>query len=97
MEMCLQAKRIMARLKCLCGNLLSNSSNPEIEYEVFNDEEMMELIDRSEKELGAALNYGGPKVSMWKCPNCKRLAIFEAHNDIVLQWYKPEKTNNSNW
>lgn len=87
----------MSRLKCLCGNLLSNSGNPEIEYVVFNQTEMSELADRSEKEKGAVLNYAGPRISMWKCDKCKRLAFFEPQNDTVLQWYKPEKTNNSDW
>lgn len=87
----------MARIKCICGENLSNSSNPEIEYDVFSESEYLELVEKSEKELGAVMNYGNPKLSFWKCYSCNRLIFFEANNDTPIQWYRPEVTNNNQW
>lgn len=84
----------MSRIKCKCGELLSNSNSPEIEYKLFNEEEWLLLLDRSEKE--PVINIDVDKHSIWKCPTCRRLYIFEEYNDKP-QVYKLEVDNNIEW
>ena len=87
----------MARIACLCGNELSNSNTPGIQYMVHNDSEWIELATISENQKGAVLDHGRPRITFWKCNICNRIVFFERKNDKPLQWYKPEITNNKNW
>ena len=84
----------MARLQCKCGEELSNSNNPEVEYNVFSDSEWNTLIDRTESGE-KPLDFEGYKISFWKCTSCSRLYFFEPQNDIPLHIYKVE--NRREW
>ena len=84
----------MSRIKCLCGEILSNSTNPNIEYKLFSDNEWIEFLDRAEKE--PAINIDTDKYSLWKCPKCQRIYIFEEYNDNP-QIYKLEVDNGIKW
>lgn len=85
----------MSRITCKCGEVLSNSANPEIEYKVFNDDEWLELMD---SEIHNPLvDIKEPKITFWKCTNCERLFIFEGNNDAPLSVYKAESINKGSW
>lgn len=86
----------MARLECECGFILSNSNNPEIQYQIFSDSEWLEVLDRTD-EGEKLINLSINKIIMWKCSNCKRLHLFEKNNDIPVHTYKIEKSNGGDW
>ena len=80
----------MSRITCRCGEWLSNSNNPEIEFTVFSDEEWIELLDRTDQGE-KLINLDVSKTTFWKCPNCGRLIFFEDYIDTPIAIYKPEK------
>lgn len=84
----------MSRMKCKCGESLSNSNNPEIEYEVFSNEEWINVLDRID-EGEELINISGNKLEFWKCPSCKRLYFFENGNNYPIGIYKLEE--GSGW
>lgn len=77
----------MARLKCKCGTVLSNSIDPKIEYLLFSDDEWMKLLNMG-KINDPAVEIEEPKVHLWKCLTCFRLYIFKAGVDAPIQVYK---------
>lgn len=86
----------MARLRCKCGEELSNSTNPEIQYKLFTDKEWLTAIDKS--EIGEKLlDIGRGKYTIWKCPNCERLYIFQYQKDTPLRIYNMEVNNGGDW
>lgn len=83
----------MARLQCKCGQQLSNSTNPEIEYKVFSDEEWISLLDRTDAGENP-INFVGNSVFFWKCLNCKRLYFFKDNLDKPVAVYQEEINND---
>lgn len=77
----------MARLSCKCGEQLSNSNNPEIEYIVFSDGEWNTLIDRTENGE-KPMDFDGYSEFYWKCRNCGRLHFFKDSIDNTIAVYK---------
>ena len=65
----------MSRMTCKCGEDLSNSNNPEIEYKVFSDHDWNNLIDRTEAGE-KPLDFTGTEMTFWKCNHCQRLYFF---------------------
>ncbi|GGI57742.1 hypothetical protein [Winogradskyella haliclonae] len=84
----------MARFNCKCGESLSNSTNPNIEYKIFSNNEWDNLIDRTENGE-KPLDFDGYTVHFWKCPNCKRLYFFNNSSDKPSQVYKLEEEDGS--
>lgn len=80
----------MARLNCKCGQLLSNSNNPEIEFKVFSDDEWIELLNRAE-EGEKVINLSVDKTHYWKCSKCGRLYFFKNEVDEPIAIYKLEE------
>lgn len=80
----------MSGILCKCGKAMSNSSNPEIQYTVFSDEEWISALDRTERGE-SLLDFAGSQTKFWKCPNCKRLYFWEYQNDYPLAIYKLEE------
>jgi len=79
----------MARIKCKCGEELSNSANPEIQFKVFSEEEWSGLMDK--KINDPIIDIDHPKLEYWKCTNCSRLIMFEDGKDAPIAWYKKEE------
>jgi hypothetical protein len=86
----------MARLQCACGNVISNSTEPETEFRVFGDHEWEKLLT----QLDSVIMYEDlkwPKIKMWRCKECYRIYVFERQNDTPLQIYIPEVNNQVDW
>lgn len=82
----------MSGILCKCGKAMSNSSNPEIQYIVFSDEEWISALDRIDQ--GERIHdFDGYEITFWKCPSCKRLYFWEYQNDHPLAIYKLEEKN----
>ena len=77
---------IMAKIKCVCGNVLSNTLFPnEIEGMLLTSEDL-EFIDSKDcieiDEIGR---------DVWECDQCGRLAInFPDRRSNTVKWYRPE-------
>lgn len=81
----------MARIKCKCKTVISNSSNPEIEYLVFGDEEWSGLLDM---KISNALDIPLPAIHFWKCPNCSRIILFNESNTPIAIYKLEEGAEN---
>ncbi len=79
----------MARLVCFCGQELSNSTRPEIEYKVFSDDEWLRLM--SSKINDPVVDIEWPELYIWKCFGCGRLHMFKGNDDKQVAIYIPEK------
>lgn len=77
----------MARFECKCGETLSNSMAPnDIELRVYTDKEWDEIINY---EVLDPIEIPSPKYSVWRCPNCERIYVFDG--DEVIKTYVIEK------
>lgn len=85
----------MSRLACKCGEELSNSNNPEIVYEVFSNNEWLDLTKRLYETHVRDIDF--PRLELWKCTACQRLYFFEAGNDTPLKVFKLEEDNDKTW
>ena len=83
----------MARLKCICGESLSNSTDPIIQFHPFSDKEWIELMSVGKID---PIYIKWPKLEFWKCTNCGRLHFFVEGRDEVLARYKLEE-GTSDW
>ena len=80
----------MARLKCLCGNSLSNVCSPnEMEGYLLTDMDMEFDDDKS------CLDIMDIARCVWECDKCGRLAFnFPNKDSDTVKWYKPENGEN---
>jgi len=63
------------RCLCECGETLSNSQNPDIEYYVYSDKEWLDIAE--DETITNSLLIPFPNHTAWLCPNCKRLHIWK--------------------
>lgn len=84
------------RIQCICGNYLSNSNNPEIQYKVHSDSEWITLLDETENGKNV-WEVGLPRIFIWKCPECERLIVNESQRDEPIAIYKLEVRNKGEW
>lgn len=73
----------MAKLGCLCGNVLSNNSSPEDNIGTIITEKMEARFYNTSMSL-----YNLPSIEVWECRECGRLALITDNNKTF--WYKPE-------
>ena len=68
----------MAAFWCECGERLSNSQTPDIDYLVFSDKEWINIIEDENitEPLQILANYY-PEHTAWLCPKCKRIHIWK--------------------
>lgn len=77
---------------------MSNSTHPDVEYSLVSHAQWNNLAERTENgENFVDIEDSILTNSLWKCPSCQRIYIFEDGNDVPLQVYNLEKNNNSNW
>lgn len=87
----------MAKFECKCGNYLSNSINPEIEYRIYSDEEWIRIVEDESIVEPILIPY--PKHTLWVCPKCERAylwkydSIDEDSSNKVQRVYIPEDTD----
>ena len=68
----------MARTTCKCGEVLSNHSIPnDIQLIVYTDKEWDKIPD--------------PQYDVWRCPNCKRIAVYDWENPYPVMKYVLEE------
>lgn len=72
----------MARLKCICGNTLTNGSYPSRHHGDIVTQNVMENY-----EIAGSL-VGVPTIDVWECPECKALALFLPRKHEA-NWYTP--------
>ena len=63
------------RFGCDCGELLSNSQNPNIEYRVYSDKEWIDIVENDNITSPLLVPY--PDHTAWICPKCRRLHIWK--------------------
>ena len=80
----------MARLSCKCGYSMWNGICPnDIEYWVYSDRQMDSILDKdtiSTLELMDLHTF-----NVWRCPQCKRLYIFDNDRTEALYIYNLEE------
>lgn len=76
----------MAKLRCPCGNTLSNDVSPNnVEGIIIKN---IDLQFEDKKDLLEVLDLGR---DIWECGKCGRLAIsFPTKKDTLVKWYVPE-------
>lgn len=78
----------MARMNCKCGEILSDSmASNDIELKVYSDREWDEILSI---DTINTWEIPMPKHSVWRCPKCERIYVFEDGNDKVFKLYKLE-------
>jgi len=82
----------MARFGCKCGKELSNSTNPDIQLQVYTDKEWLQVLDL---EMIEAWKIPNPPRSVWCCPDCERLYVFDDENRVT-KFYVLEETVKNN-
>lgn len=81
----------MARMICRCGNELSNHQAPnDIELRVYTDKEWDAILNC---EMIEPWKIPMPKRTVWKCPICKRLYVFDVGVDKPTAIYVIEDVN----
>ena len=78
----------MARMACRCGMTLSNSTNPEIEYSLYSYEEWNSILGTDTIETWMIPDS---KYSIWRCPKCERIYVFEGENIRAVKIYVLEE------
>ena len=75
----------MARIQCRCGELLSNSDAPnDVQLRVYTDKEWDDILS---VDTIKTWEIPMPKCSVWKCPKCERIYVFEVGNDKAIKEY----------
>ena len=65
----------MAKFKCRCGKLMSNSINPEIEYRLYSNDEWTKIVE--DDTIIEPILIPLPKHTVWVCPKCKRVYVWD--------------------
>ena len=78
----------MARMNCRCGEILSNAVAPnDIELRVYTDIEWDKILEVDTIETW---KFPLPKHSVWKCPKCERIYVFDEGTDKAIKVYALE-------
>lgn len=81
----------MAGILCLCGRVLSNSAVPnDVEYLLVSDHTLDRVCMMTDtmKAIDAIIDESP---SVWKCPGCGRMAVFDQPDSNVPTWYRKER------
>ena len=77
----------MAGLKCMCGEILSNTMCPnDVELRIFTDVEWDDVIGMGTVDT---LELPRPKHAVWRCPICGRVYVFDRKFTQVIKYYVP--------
>lgn len=81
----------MAGIRCVCGKTLNNKKSPNnIVLRTYSDEQYGELMDFIDSSVSDSVQMPEPNVEIWRCPDCKRMYVFENGTDKPVI-YKIEK------
>lgn len=79
----------MARTTCKCGEALSNHSIPnDIQLIVYTDKEWDKICTGDSID---PLMIPDPQYDVWRCPNCKRIAVYDWENPYPVMKYVLEE------
>jgi len=82
------------RFHCDCGEVLSNSQNPDIEYLIFSDKEWIDIIE-NEGVYTSPLLIPFPEHTAWLCPKCKRIHLWRAGSlERVAMYERADSSQN---
>ena len=80
----------MSRLECKCGHTLWNGETPNnIEYWVYSDKTIDSILKSDVIDTLALNNLFD--YNIWRCPECKRLYIFNKNESVPKYVYTQEK------
>ncbi len=75
----------MARMTCKCGAELTNQQVPnDIELVVYTDREWEKICDCDSLE---PWRIPLPRYDVWRCPECKRILVYEGANPYPVMSY----------
>ncbi len=78
----------MAKMKCKCGEILSNRLTPnDVELTVYTDKEWCEIL---EKDIINTLDIPHPNYDVWYCSKCERIYVFKHGKNEPVKIYKLE-------
>jgi len=81
-------KNIMARMNCICGEILSNSkASNNIELIVYTNEEWSTIL---KNDILETWKIPVPKYEVWKCPKCERIYVFKNGDNKAIKLYTRE-------
>jgi hypothetical protein len=88
----------MARLKCKCGNSLSNSIDFATDiYYIFSKKEILEAIKKNAQLLYWDFYIDRePECDYWYCSRCKRMMECSKEKHRVERIYKPVRLSEEN-
>ena len=75
----------MAKVKCKCGNTISNGSSPSHHQAWLFSDETKEKVIMEDKIIDAHDDC----IDLWECVECGRIA-FGNRNDDEIVWYTPD-------
>mgnify|MGYP004568394215 FL=1 len=79
----------MARMTCKCGAKLNNQSAPnDIELVVYTDKEWDVICS---KDVLHPWTIPFPKYEVWRCPECKRIYVYEPPGNTPVMVYSLEE------
>ena len=76
----------MAVFWCECGERLSNSQNPDIDYRIYSDKEWINIVEDESITEPILIPY--PKNRAWLCPKCKRIHIWKTDSTNRIALYE---------
>lgn len=87
----------MAVFWCECGERLSNSQNPNIDYRIYSDNEWINIVE--DESITEPILIPHPDYTAWLCPKCKRVHIWKSgemkrialYERVVIKEKKLEK------
>jgi hypothetical protein len=63
------------RSECECGEVLSNSQNPDIAFRIYSDKEWVDIVENEKITNPLLIPY--PEHTAWLCPKCRRIHIWK--------------------
>jgi len=79
----------MARFLCRCGNELSNSTAPEIEYRVYTYKEWEIIL--TDENITEPILVPLSDHTAWVCPQCERVFLWDWRNILKFIFIPEEK------
>ena len=80
----------MAKLRCKCGQILSNSLYPnDIQHWVYSDKNIDKICKKNTIKVKKLI--GKEDYEVWVCPECKRLIVFKNGKNKAKYIYQIEE------
>ena len=77
------------RFSCECGEVLSNSQNPNIDFRIYSDKEWIDIVENESIKSPLLIPY--PEHTAWRCPECSRIHIWKTGSSERVALYILQK------